>query len=107
MRKITKQAVAAFNNGIPFKQGNTEVLHRAMTKDGQYPKGDRFVVMELHGNEIARRDSATGQVEISNAGWESNTTKERLNGLGAGIHQSNFVWYKDGEKFPSNQWVKL
>jgi len=107
MRKVTKNAVNAFHKGQTFKSGNTAVEFQAMTRDGQYPKGNYFVVLKLHGNEIARKDSATGLIEINNCGWETNTTKERLNGLGAGISQSNFTWYKDGEVFPSNEWVKL
>ena len=60
----------------------------------------------LHGNCIAKR--VNGKIFISNAGWNSNTTKERLNGLGAGIYQKNYEWYwKDGEDFPHNTFVEI
>lgn len=100
MRKITQQAVDAFIAGCKFSSGNTSVV-----VDGNQ------VDMLLHGNRIAR--SLNGVVWVSNAGWSSNTTKERLNGildaLGvSGIYQRNFVWYwKDGEEFPHDEFVKV
>jgi hypothetical protein len=90
MRQITKQAVAAFMNGYNFKSGNTEVRDNAMY---------------LHGNKIAEwRD---GELWITNAGWSSNTTKERLNGIpGVSIQQRNYVWYLNSEEW-SGQWIKV
>lgn len=108
MRKITQQAVESFFGNDEFKQGNTAVYYSAMTKDGQYPKGDHFKVMALDGNEIARVDSATGIVEVNNCGWLTPTTKERLNGIGAGISQVNFKWYlSDGSQMQKNKWVRI
>lgn len=55
----------------------------------------------LHGNAIARR-TATG-IEISNGGWSSNTTKERLNGLpNVRIIQKNSQWFLNGERWDGN-----
>lgn len=50
----------------------------------------------LHGNLIARKTNLG--IEITSAGWQTTTTKERLNGLldqiGVGrIYQKNFNWY--------------
>lgn len=91
MRKITELAVSAFRNGETLKQANTEVTTDSIL---------------LHGNLIALRKS--DGIYITSAGWETTTTKERLNGLGAGIYQRKGVWYwKDGEVFPSNTLVKL
>lgn len=56
-------------------------------------------VMDLHGNTIAIYDRAEGLLTIRDAGWTSNTTKERLNGLltefniKGGISQKDFTWY--------------
>ena len=65
MKKVTKEIVNAFLNGKYKKVGNSE-------SSG----GDLF----LHHNKIAYFD-IDGFLWISNAGWESNTTKERLNAL--------------------------
>ncbi len=63
----------------------------------------------LFGNAIARYND--GVLEISNAGHETVTTKERLNCLltkvGYDLHlvQRNWVWqWNDGGSFPSNEW---
>ena len=40
MRKITEQTVAAFMADQTFKCDNTEVLHKAILRDGKFPQGD-------------------------------------------------------------------
>jgi hypothetical protein len=88
MRKITAQAIAAFNAGKPFNKDNTSVELS--------PLGG-VVVLKLHGNAIARRDIEGGHLEVTNASWYSNTTKERLNGLnGVSIYQKKGVWHLNG-----------
>ena len=53
------------------------------------------VFMLLHGNAIANLDK--GVLSIDSAGWKTNTTKERLNGLkGVSIHQKAGLWYLNG-----------
>ena len=64
MRKITQEAAQALLNGETYRNNNTHV------------EGG---VMLLHGNAIARYDRHT--LIVSNAGWHTTTTKERLNGL--------------------------
>ena len=87
MRKITTEAAEAFFNRKDFKKSNTEV-HNS-------PNGD--TTMLLHDNEIAIL-SPEGELRVTNAGWKTNTTKERLNGLlGVIINQKNFVWHLNGE----------
>tara|TARA_R100000654_G_scaffold74273_1_gene108275 strand:+ start:1117 stop:1374 length:258 start_codon:yes stop_codon:yes gene_type:complete len=65
--------------------------------------------LKLHDNIIGVLHE-DGTLMITNAGWESKTTKERLNGLineylgypnciGRGIHQKNFVWYLNGKEW--------
>lgn len=82
MRQITKEAMEAFCEGRHFKKGNMEVTHYSMY---------------LHGNRIAWWDN-NNQLWISNCGWQSNTTKERLNALpGVNIIQRNHQWYLNGQ----------
>lgn len=64
MRKITKEIVAAFMNHETKRIGNS------------YTNG---TVLYLHDNEIAWH--CNGKIRISTAGWNTPTTRERLNGL--------------------------
>lgn len=88
MRKITKQAIAAFLNAEKFCAGNTAV--------DVLPN---VTILKLHGNEIAYRyNDPERTLSITNAGWQSNTTKERLNGLpGVSIAQKAETWYLNGK----------
>lgn len=98
MRKITEQAVSAFSTDRNFKSGNTEVTTKT-TDDGSLTETRMF----LHGNLIATR--INGKLEISNGGWSSNTTKERLNGIpGVNISQIKGYWYLNGKEW-SGDWV--
>jgi hypothetical protein len=81
-RKITKESVQKFLDGVPFKKSNMEV-----SREGT------IYYLKLHGNKIAALES-DGKMWVSNAGWKSNTTKERLNGLpGVSIYQRNWMWF--------------
>lgn len=90
MRKITQNSVNAFLNAQPFNESNTtvEVL-------------PNVTILKLFGNAIAYRyNDPKKTLSITNCGWKSNTTRERLNGLpGISIHQSKGVWYLNGEKW--------
>jgi ribonucleotide reductase beta subunit family protein with ferritin-like domain len=91
MKTVTKKAVNAFLNGKNFKSGNTKVYNFL----GQ-------TILELHGNEIAYINK-DGIISITNRGWFSNTTKERLNALpNVNIYQRNFVWYLNGKAWDGN-----
>lgn len=82
MRQITRKAVEALLVGVNYKNSNTEVRDKAMY---------------LHGHKIAWFD-INGQLWISNCGWFTNTTKERLNALpGVNIRQKDFDWFLNGE----------
>lgn len=97
MRKITEQATTAFRNGYSFKKDNTEVTVTA--------KGSN---MYLHGHLIAKTEN--GSLFLNHCGWDTNTTKDRLNGLlhpSARIYQKSFVWYwKNGKEFKDG-WNKV
>ena len=68
MRNITEQATQAFFEGRNFKLSNTEV-HADATG----------VYLKLWGNLIAKRVGE--RVSISLAGYNTQTTKERLRGV--------------------------
>ena len=84
MRKITRESVDAFMNARKFKKANMEVEVLP-----------NVTILKLHGNEIAYRyNNPERTLSITDAGWQTNTTKERLNGIpNVSIHQKNFVWY--------------
>lgn len=89
-RKITTDAVHAFMNGENFSRDNTSVSVNSF--------GD--VVLMLHGNQIAQKRKIENDLQISNAGWFSTTTKERLNGLpGVSVNQRKGVWFLNGEEW--------
>jgi len=57
----------------------------------------------LHGHLIAKADH--NGLQITNAGYFTRTTKERLNGLpNVHIVQKNFQWYMNGLKW-DGQWI--
>lgn len=87
MRSITEKAIQAFNNNVKFNSSNTSVR----IEDGK-------TNLYLHNNLIATKSN--GVLEITNAGWQTNTTKERLNGLpGVSISQKNWKWYLNGKEW--------
>jgi len=98
MRQITQDSIDAFYGGYDFKRQNMEVIpHKSDTAQGTF--------MYLHGNKIARL--MNGQLDITNAGWQSVTTKERLNGLnGVSIQQKAGVWYLNGEEW-GGEWTLI
>jgi hypothetical protein len=65
MRKITSDALYAFKNNRRFKRSNTQVLVNG-----------NIISIELFGNPIVKK--IDGEIFISNGGWNSVTTKERL-----------------------------
>ena len=86
MRKITRLAVDAFMSATPFKLSNTEVV-----------VDETSSVLRLHGNTIAVQLHGNGNIYITNCGWQTNVTKERLNGIpGVNISQKNFQWFLNG-----------
>ena len=94
-RKITQESVDKFLSREPFKKSNMQVDQCY----GQYR-------LKLHGNTIAVLDEFN-MLSISNAGWDSNTTKERLNGLPhVRIQQKKRVWYLNGVEW-NGDWTRV
>jgi hypothetical protein len=87
MKVITEKSVQAFMNAKPFKRDNTEVVVLP-----------NVTILKLFGNEIAYRyNDPERTLSVTNCGWFSKTTKERLNGIPqVSIHQSKGLWYLNG-----------
>jgi len=96
MRKIEARIIDALRNQTEFRSGNTEVLN-VPSIDGKDIEGKVL----LHGNLIATFNRSLNQLEIEDGGWQSNTTKSRLNALlsefapAYRIRQIKFHWYID------------
>jgi len=73
MRKITEESIKAFMDGKRFKKRNTEVC-----------KGEFSTLLILFSNTIAIKHD-DGSIEIKTCGWNTPTTRERLNGI-PGVH---------------------
>lgn len=87
MRQITSIAADHFHTGIKWKRDNTEV-----TVEGEVVK------LWLHGNCIAQKTPLT--YTITNCGWFTNTTKERLNGLNrVSIVQKKGKWFLNNKEW--------
>ena len=88
MRKIEMMMNSAIRYRKNFSSGNTTV--RAFRES---------VEVYLHGNNIASLDTATHALTIIDGGWQSNTTKSRLNALleefvpSMRIFQNDWTWY--------------
>ena len=89
MRKIEKQMCAAVQSNIDWQSGNTSV---------HFDPETGVSVVRLHGNKIA--EVSDNDMTIFDGGWQSHTTKSRLNALctefcvaGEGVFQKDFAWY--------------
>jgi len=88
MKTISLKAANALLNRKTLNTKNTKVVN-----------DDRLTYMLLHGNMIAIIDSEN-KLKISNCGWFTNTTRDRLNALpGIHIYQKNYVWYLNGKQW--------
>jgi hypothetical protein len=93
MRQITIDSIDAFLNARKFNRQNmsVEVL-------------PNVTILKLHNNAIAYKyNDPERTLSITNCGWFSNTTKERLNGLpNVNIYQKNFEWFLNGKEWNGN-----
>ena len=73
---------------LPFSSGNTTVVQHRNEME-----------VFLHGNHIATLNKISMDLRLFDGGWQSNTTKSRLNALldefvpSMGVFQKDFVWY--------------
>ena len=109
MRKIEQQMNEAILNRKDFFKGNTSV-ENYITETGA-----REAIVKLHGNHIA---TVGETLQICDAGWQTVTTKSRLNALcnefaeGCYVFQKNYEWFlgdADGNKmpFPTEEFVTV
>ena len=91
MRKIERQMLHAINcPGKRWSNNNTCV---------RWSDDQTFVEVLLHGHIIASISWTNNRMALSACGWQTTTTKSRLNALlsglvpGANIYQRDFTWY--------------
>ena len=110
MRKIERQMNEAILNRKDFFSSNTSVENYVNNITGV-----REAVVKLHGNHIA---TVGDTLQICDAGWQTVTTKSRLNALcnefayGCYVFQKNYEWFlgdADGNKmpFPTEEFVTV
>ena len=91
MRKITREIVSA------FMRRETKTIGNSRT-DG--------TTLYLHGNAIAKH-CLDGSMKITTAGWNTPTTRERLNGLpGVSVWVRRGQLYLNGEKW-DGKWTEV
>ena len=95
MRKIERQMNFALSNKSNWSGSNTTVTYNDSTNCSS---------VYLHGHLIATLDHNTNALKLSSCGYETVTTKSRLNAIleevkyGCRVIQKNFDWlviYKD------------
>ena len=90
MRKIEQQMNSALLRRANWASSNTTVQYNELTNCSQ---------VLLHGHQIATLDHHTNALKLSSCGWQTVTTKSRLNALlsefkyGCKVFQKNFDWY--------------
>ena len=110
MRKIEQQMNEAILNRKDFFSSNTSVENYVNNITGA-----KEAVVKLHGNHIA---TVGDTLQICDAGWQTVTTKSRLNALcnefaeGCFVFQKNYDWFlgdADGNKipFPTEEFVTV
>ena len=90
MRKIETQMNRAIVNKNDWSNSNTQVNYNSNTDCSS---------VYLHGNQIATVDHNTNALKLSSCGWQTVTTKSRLNAIldqlmyGASVYQRQFNWF--------------
>ena len=74
---------------LPFSSGNTTVVQHRNEME-----------VFLHGNHIATLNKISMDLRLFDGGWQSNTTKSRLNAIlnefrygDCSVFQKNFTWF--------------
>ena len=90
MRKIEQQMNTAISNKVDWSSSNTRV---------EYNNNSDCSSVYLHGHQIAVYSHALKALNLSSCGYETNTTKSRLNAIlsefkvGCKVYQKNFNWF--------------
>lgn len=93
-RKISQAAARAFFAGENFRLSNTDV--------STYMGG--LVELRLWGHTIAQYNKHNNrEIIFTLAGWNTNTTRERLRALGIDVRTKRGTAFYDGKEILSNQ----
>ena len=90
MRKIETEMNNAVRNKIAWSKANTCTTFDSTIEN---------CFVYLHGNHIATYNYANRELALYDGGWQSNTTKSRLNALCNefatvfGVFQKNWDWF--------------
>ena len=90
MRKLEKQMNFALSNKSNWAGSNTTVRYNDNTNCSS---------VYLHGHQIATLDHHSNALKLSSCGYQTNTTKSRLNALlsefkyGCRVFQKQWDWY--------------
>ena len=90
MRQIERQMNFAISNKGDWSSSNTRV---------EYNNNTNCSSIYLHGHQIATFDHNLKAVKLSSCGWQTNTTKSRLNAIldevkyGCKLFQKNWNWF--------------
>ena len=91
MRKLERQMNSALLRKANWAGSNTTVSYNESTNCSQ---------VYLHGHQIATLDHHSNALKLSSCGYQTVTTKSRLNALlsefkyGCKVFQKNFDWYQ-------------
>jgi len=111
MSRVIEQAmIRAICYERDWQKDNTsvEVIHHGIHGTFSYQKE---IQVKLHRNLIARIFPFDRMI-ISSCGWETKTTKSRLNAILShygkpGIYQEKYIWYIGTEEFFDNMEIPL
>ena len=90
MRKIEKQMNFALSNRSNWSNSNTRVEYNSNTNCSS---------VYLHGHQIATLDHSTNALKIDSCGYQTVTTKSRLNAIleevkyGCKVFQKQWNWF--------------
>ena len=90
MRLIEKQMNFALSNKANWSKSNTQVVYNESTNCSS---------VYLHGHRIATLDHNTQAIKLDSCGYQTVTTKSRLNAIldevkyGAKVYQKNWNWF--------------
>ena len=92
MRKLEKQMNRALSNKNNWAGSNTTVTYNDSTNCSS---------VYLHGHQIATLDHSTNALKLSSCGYETVTTKSRLNAILDEVKYGCKVFQKKFERFVS------
>ena len=102
MRQIEKEMNYAIRNKIAWSKSNSCTTFDSTIEN---------CFVYLHGNHIATYNHVTKELALFDGGWQTVTTKSRLNALcnefatGFGVFQKNWDWFVSDFKNVKKEFV--